>query len=216
MAPKPKLLISSGSKKKSPGTHVWMRPKPRTHIECDPRFPLPPRTSYTRGCQAALVGRDVEMSPQSVTTHKKASYNPGLNPIKGHKFALVPRLGPKINSRGCFWVSLRPCHWALCWLVSQWPSFFCKSCLGTPRAGSGPRNIRAVPPLVIPSAISLPCIPTCPGTQKRPTACWIEISFKAFWHWWTKGDVLTALRAAGVLTLMLEPSYSVGPEMHKE
>jgi len=26
------------------------------------------------------------MSPQGVMTRKKASYNPGLNPIKGHKF----------------------------------------------------------------------------------------------------------------------------------
>ena len=26
------------------------------------------------------------MSPQGVVTRKKASYNPGLNPIKGHKF----------------------------------------------------------------------------------------------------------------------------------
>jgi len=26
------------------------------------------------------------MSPQGVMSRKKASYNPGLNPIKGHKF----------------------------------------------------------------------------------------------------------------------------------
>ena len=30
------------------------------------------------------------------------------------------------------------------------------------------RNLRAAPPLTSPSAISLPCIPACPGTQKRP------------------------------------------------
>jgi len=46
-------------RKRSPGTHVWVRPKPRIHIECEPRFPLTPRTSYTRGCHAALVGRDI-------------------------------------------------------------------------------------------------------------------------------------------------------------
>jgi len=40
------------------------------------------------------------MSPQGVMTRKKASYNPGLNPIKGQEFSpgTVPRLGPEINS----------------------------------------------------------------------------------------------------------------------
>jgi len=76
MAPKPKLLISSGSKERIPGTHVWVRPKPRTHKECGPRFPLSPRTSCTRDCQAALVGKNVS---SGVMTRKKASYSPGTH-----------------------------------------------------------------------------------------------------------------------------------------
>ena len=46
-----------GLQKRSPCKRVWVRPKPRTHIECEPWFPLPPRSSYTRSCQAALVGK---------------------------------------------------------------------------------------------------------------------------------------------------------------
>ena len=38
------------------------------------------------------------MSPQGVMTREKASHGPALSPIKGHNFALVPRLGPEINS----------------------------------------------------------------------------------------------------------------------
>ena len=116
--------------------------------------------------------------------------------LKVRNFALLPRLGLEINSRACLWVFPRPCHSALCWLTNQRPSLFCKSRLKTPKAGSGPRTPRAEPPLASPSAISLPRIPAWPGTQKRPTACRSEISFNAFWHWWTEGDVvLTASRA---------------------
>jgi len=32
--------MSSGSKKKSPGTRIWVRPKSRTHKKCEPRSPL--------------------------------------------------------------------------------------------------------------------------------------------------------------------------------
>jgi len=46
-------------RERRPDMHVWVRPKPRTHKECGARFPLSPRTSCTRDCQAALVGRDV-------------------------------------------------------------------------------------------------------------------------------------------------------------
>ena len=92
--------------------------------------------------------------------------------LKVKNFALVPRLRPEMNSRACLWVSPRPRHWAPCWLTNQRQRLFCKSRLETPRAGSGPRNLsRAELPLASPSALSLPRIPACPGTQKRPTAC---------------------------------------------
>jgi len=41
------------------------------------------------------------MSPQGLMA-RKASYNPGLNPIEGHIFALVRGLDPEISSRTCF------------------------------------------------------------------------------------------------------------------
>jgi hypothetical protein len=47
----------------------------------------------------------------------------------------------------------------------------------------------AEPSLVNSSAISLPRTPVCPGTQYSPTAWRAEISFNAFWHCWTNGDV---------------------------
>jgi hypothetical protein len=112
--------------------------------------------------------------------------------LEDRNLALAPRLGPKINSRACLWVLPRLCHLAQCWLTNQQLSLFCISCLETPRTGSGPRNLRTEPPLVSSSAISLPRTPACPGTQYSSTACRVEMSFNAFWHCWTKGDVLMA------------------------
>ena len=79
--------------------------------------------------------------------------------LKVKNLALAHRLGPEMNSRTCLWVSPRPHHWALCWLTNQRTRLFCRSRLETTRAGSGPRNLRAEPPLASPSEISLPRIP---------------------------------------------------------
>ena len=38
MMPRLKLLMSSGSRKRSPDILVCMKPKLNTHIECEPRF----------------------------------------------------------------------------------------------------------------------------------------------------------------------------------
>jgi hypothetical protein len=46
----------------SPGTHVCVRPEPRIHTGREPRFPLPPHTTGTRGCSTALVGSHSEGS----------------------------------------------------------------------------------------------------------------------------------------------------------
>ena len=94
------------------------------------------------------------MSPQGVMTCKVTTLEWIL--LKVINFALVPWLGPEINSQVCLWVSPRPCHLTPWWLTNQWPGLFCKSRLETPRAGSGPRNLRAVPPFASLSAISLP------------------------------------------------------------
>jgi len=165
MAPKPKLRISLGSKK-------------------EPRYAC---LSEARASHSHKIWAEVS-SPTPHFLHRGLSSSPSSwrcllrvlwlvrRPVmtldwvllKVINFALVHRLGPEINSWACLWVSPRPCHWAPCWLISQWPSRICKSCLETPRAGLGPRNLRAVPSLASPSAISLPRIPACPGTQKGP------------------------------------------------
>jgi len=154
MAPKPKLLISSGSKKKEP------------RYACLSEA----RTSYSHRMWAEVS------SPTPHFLHMGLSSSPSrwrcllrvLWPVrrpvttldwillKVINFALVPRLGPEINFRSSLWVSPRLLHWAPCWLTNQRPSLFCKSRLETLRAGSGPRNLRAVPPLASPSVISLP------------------------------------------------------------
>jgi len=193
MTSKPKLLISSGSKKKEP-RHTCLSEARASHSH---RM-WATVSSFT----PYFLHKGLASSPSRWRCLFRVLW-PVRRPaasldwilFKVINFALVPRLGPEINSRACLWVSPRPCHWAPCWFTNQRPSLFCKSRLETPRAGSGPGNLRAVPPFASPSAISLPRIPACPGTQKRHTKCQIEISFNAFWHYWTKGDVLTVLRA---------------------
>jgi len=56
MAPKLIFLTSSGSKKRSQDTHVWVRPMPCTHKECELRSPLLLHTFYIKDCPAALIG----------------------------------------------------------------------------------------------------------------------------------------------------------------
>ena len=131
--------------------------------------------------------------------------------LKDRILALTSRLGSEISYRACLSVSPRPRHLTQWWLTNQWLSLFCISHLEAPRAGSGPRNPRTELPLASSSAISLPRTPACPGTQYSPTAWREEMSFNAFWHWWTKGDiVLTAWRAfkAGLLSEQILTYFS--------
>jgi hypothetical protein len=115
--------------------------------------------------------------------------------LTDRSLALTPRQGPRINSWAYLWVSPRPRHHAQCWLSNQHLILLCVSCLETPKAGSGPTNLRTEPSLTSSLAISLPRTPACPGTQNSPTACWAEVSFNAFWHCRTNGAVLTVSRA---------------------
>ena len=41
-------------------------------------------------------------------------------------------------------------------------------------------------------AISFPCTPEYLGSQNSPTLCQVEMSFNAFWHWCTNGDIILA------------------------
>jgi len=136
----------------------------------------------------------MKMSSQGIMSCEKASIDCIL--LKYRSLTLTPRQGPEINSRGCLWVSPRPCHHAQCWLSNQRLILLRVSCLETPKASSGPTNLRTELSPVSSSAISLPHNPACPGTQNSPTACWAEISFNTFWHCRTNGNVvLTASRA---------------------
>jgi len=91
--------------------------------------------------------------------------------LKDRNLALAPRQGPEISSLACLGVSPRSCHLAQCWLTNQRLSLLHISCLETPKAGSGPWNLRAELSLASSSAISFPHTSACPGTQYSPTAC---------------------------------------------
>jgi len=67
--------------------------------------------------------------------------------LKDRNLALAPRQGPEISSRDCLWVSPRPRHHTQCWLTKQSLILLRISRLETPKAGSGPTNFRAGPPL---------------------------------------------------------------------
>jgi len=193
MAPKLRLLISSGSKKKEP-RYACLSEAKALHLQR--------MWAEVSSLTPHLLHSGLSSSP-SRWRYLLRVLCPVRRPVttldwvllKVRNLALVPRLGHEINSWACLWVSLRPCHFAQCWLTNQRSSLFCMSHLETPRVGLGPRNLRAEPPLASSLTVLLPRTPACPGTQYSPTAYWVDMSFYAFWHWWTKGDVLMALRA---------------------
>jgi hypothetical protein len=85
--------------------------------------------------------------------------------LKDRNLTLVPRQGPEINSQACRWALPRFCHLLWCWFPSQQLILFLRSCQETPKARSGPTNPEAELFLTSLWAVSLPLIPTCPGTQ---------------------------------------------------
>jgi hypothetical protein len=145
MAPKPKLLISSGSKKKEP-RYICLSEAKASHSH--------KMWAEVSSLTSHFLRKGLSSSPSRWRCLLRMLW-PVSRPVtaldwillKVKNFALVPRLGPEISSRACFWVFPRPCHWASCWLTNQRRSLFCKSRLETPSAGLGPRNPRAEPPL---------------------------------------------------------------------
>ena len=159
MAPNLKLLISPGSKKKEPAqirVSEWGQNLALTQ-NVGLGFPL---TQH-------LLHNGLSSSPSRWRCLLRVLW-PLRRPVtaldwvllKVRNLALVPRPCPEINSLACLWMSPRPRHAAHCWLINQQPSLFCMSRSETPRAGSGPRNLRAEPLLAnSSSAISLPLTP---------------------------------------------------------
>ena len=115
--------------------------------------------------------------------------------LKDNNRTLVARLRPEINFRACLRVLQGPRHNAKCWFSIQHFIFLLMFCLESPKKGSVPTNLWREPSLASLLAISFPHIPACPGTQYSPIVCRVEISFNAFWHCRTNGDVLAAWSA---------------------
>jgi len=141
MAPKPKL--SSGSKKKEPRYACPSEAK-ASHSQS--------MWGEVSSCTPHLLYNGLSSSPSRWRCLHRVLYpvRKGVTTLdwvllKVRNLALVPRLSPEISSRACLWVSPTPCRFAQCLLANQRLSIFCMSLLETPRAGSGPRNLRAEP-----------------------------------------------------------------------
>jgi hypothetical protein len=176
----------------SPDAYVWVRRRPRIHTERGPRSPPSCHTPYT-GLSASPSRKRCLLRVLCPARIPVTTLDWVL--LRDKSLTLLLRLGPEINSRACLRVLLGSFQLALCWLFNQRQCLFCISRTETPKTDSGPRKPRPEPSLASPSAISFPRTPACPGTQYSPTTCRAKISFNALWHWWTKGDVLTAWNA---------------------
>ena len=128
--------------------------------------------------------------------------------LKDRSLVFAVGLGPKISFWACLWVMIRPHHITICWLSLQDFIFLLIFCLGTPKAGSGPTNFWTVPFLVSLLAVSFPCTPECPATQNSPAVWWVEVSFTAFWHSCSDGEVVLA---AWLLEQILTYFMFIGP-----
>jgi hypothetical protein len=124
--------------------------------------------------------------------------------LKDSNHALVAKSGPEINSQACLCVLQGPYHIAKCWLSIQHLIFLLMFCLETRKKGFVPTNFWTEPSLASLSAISFPRNLACPGTQYSPTVCRVEMSFNAFWHCLTRGDVVLAAWSAFRATWLSE------------
>jgi hypothetical protein len=116
--------------------------------------------------------------------------------LKDNNWALVARSRPEINSRACLCVLQGLQHNIICLFSIQRFIFLLIFCLKNPKKGLGPTNRWTELSLVSLLVISFPRTPACSGTQHSPTACRVEISFNAFWHSRTKGDLVLAAWSA--------------------
>jgi hypothetical protein len=117
--------------------------------------------------RAILHPRYVEVPIQGIMPSEESGNHLDCSLLRDKNLALVPRLGPEINSRACHWEGPRSHHRLWCWFTSHRPILILllRSCFETPRAGSGPTNPLVVPLLASLSAVSLLVTPACPGTK---------------------------------------------------
>jgi len=168
--------------------YVWVSSKPHTRTECGMRFPPQYHTSW----QVRLL-----LNPITCRCPvRRPVMTQDCVILKNSNQAFVAGLRPEISSWTCFWVLQGPCHITKCWFSTQRLILFLIFCLETPRDGSGPTNCWVEPPLASLSVISFPRTPACPGTRYIPTMCRVEISFIAFWHCHTNGEVVLAAWSA--------------------
>jgi hypothetical protein len=161
MAPRPKLFISLGSKKKESRCMFLSEDQAshshRTWAEVSSFTPQPLQAGLlVKRSRKRCLLRVLWPVRRPVTTLAWVL-------VKDKSLALLPRLGPEINSRACLRVLLRPLQLALCWLFNQRQCLFCISRLYTPKTDSGPRKPRPEPFLASPSAISFPAIQHAQG-----------------------------------------------------
>jgi len=190
--------------------YVWVKPRPHTHTKGGLRFPqYLSSSSVPHFLQMGLL-----LSPIIYKSLLKVLCPVSL-PIttldcvllKDNNWVPVARSGPEINSLSCLCVLQGPRQHTRCWFSIQRFIFLLIFCLEAPKKGSGQTNRWTETSLASLSAISFPLTPACPGTQYSPTACRVGISFNAFWHCRTKGDVVlaawSAFRAAWLSEQML-------------
>ena len=180
MAPRLILLMSTGSKKKEP-RYVCVREARASH-------------SHRMWAEVSSSAPHLLRSGMSDSPIRWRCLLRVLCPVrrpvtaldfvllKDRNLALARRQGPEINSRVCLWVLPRTRHYIQYWLNNQRQISLLISCLETPKAGSGPTNFRAEPPLASSSAISFPRNPACPGTQYSHIACGYTDSYAAAKH----------------------------------
>jgi hypothetical protein len=114
------------------------------------------------------------------------------------------------NSQACLWVLLRPCHLAKCWLSSQWIILLLIFCLETPKDSSDPNNFEQNHLLWACWQYHFPVAQHVQGPSTAPQ-CAVEISFNAFWHCRTNGDVVLAAWRAFRATWLSEQILTYFP-----
>jgi hypothetical protein len=131
--------------RRSPDTYAWANP--RLHIDkgCGQRFHALLHTFYTMGCLSAPIKCRCVLRLLCPVRRPVTTLDCIL--LKDRSLALVPGQGPEINSQACLRLLPRLRHCPHCWFVNQWIILFFRSCLETPKAGSGPTNFwdRATP-----------------------------------------------------------------------